>query len=277
MQKEQRRSHRIMFSIPVGIRGVDEQGLAFEALGRTITVNRHGARVQLSHPLKVGQVLQVINQANDEEGSFRVIGPTAPQFDQVSEWGIESVQGDKNIWDIQFPPLEEDVDAHVLLECRRCNSLALQSLSLVEVEVLETAGLLSKPCVRCGSTTPWGYSQRAFSVEIRTYQAAVAGVTGAAPAIPSERRKSPRKPSQLPVRVRDYYGETEITKTENISQEGFCFSSSRKYLVGQGIVVICPYDRENERPEVRAHIVREDRGGEGDRRLYGVRYDQLPG
>jgi len=276
MEKEHRRSSRIMFSISVGIRGVDEQGIEFEAEGRTITVNRHGASIQLSHSLKAGQVLHLINHANDKEGSFRVVGPLALQIDRVGEWGIESVEAGKNVWDIQFPPLEENVDAHVLLECRRCNSMALQSISLLEVEILETAGLLSKPCVRCGSITPWGYSQRSFSMEGRTYQAAVADATDEVPPILSERRKSPRKPSQLPVRVRDYYGETEVTQTENTCQNGFCFLSAKSYLVGQGIVVICPYDRENERPEARAHIVREEHGGERGRHLYGVRYDQTP-
>ncbi len=76
----------------------------------------------------------------------------------------------------------------------------------------------------------------------------------------------------MPVRIRDYYGEVEVAQTENISQEGFCFSSSRNYLVGQGIVVICPFDAENEKPEVRARIVRTERP-DRDRYLYGVRYE----
>ena len=272
MDKERRRSPRIRFSIFVTMRGVDEQGHPFEEVGRTITVNRHGARVQLAHPPKAGQTLQVINQVNDQQGDFRVVGPITPQLDRGGEWGIETVEAEKNIWDIHFPLAEEDGDARVLLECRSCHSRALQSISLVEVEVLETAGLVSNPCVRCGITTPWGYSQPAYSVESQTYQAAAAGSEVAVTTVSFERRKSPRKPCQLPVRIRDYYGETETTQTENTSQDGFCFSSSRKYIVGQGIVAICPYDRNNERPEARAHIVREEHGGDHAPSFYGVRY-----
>jgi hypothetical protein len=150
----------------------------------------------------------------------------------------------------------------------------LQSLSLVEVEVLETAGLLTKPCVHCVQSTAWGYPQRSFEVETQTYQSAVSEATGSSPTLAAERRKSARKPAQLPVRVRDYFGETEVAQTENISQEGFCFLSSRKYLVGQGIVVICPYDAANEKPEVRARIVRAEAGSGRDRNIYGVRYEQ---
>lgn len=276
MENEQRRSPRIMFSIPVSIQGSDEKGKPFETTGRTITLNRHGARVQVSRQLKPGQTVRIVNQANESEADFRVVGPITPPLDRVGEWGVECLHVDKNIWDIYFPATPEDSDAHVLLSCRRCNSMALQSLSLVEVEVLETAGLLTKPCVHCGDSTPWGYSQRAFTVETITYQNAVSEATGGFPTLASERRKSVRKPAQLPVRVRDYYGETEVAKTENISQEGFCFSSRRTYHVGQGIVVICPFDADSEKPEVRARIVRTERGSAQGWYFYGVRYEPGP-
>jgi hypothetical protein len=274
MENEQRRSRRIMFSIPVSIRGVDEEGKAFETTGRTITLNRHGARLQASHSLRPGQTVRVINQANDAEAEFRVIGPISPPLDKVGDWGVECLHMDKNIWDIHFPPSSEDSEAHVLLACRQCQKLSLQSLSLVEVEVLETAGLLTKPCVQCGESTPWGYPQRAFEVETQTYQAAVNEATGQFPTLAAERRRAYRKPAQLPVRVRDYYGEIEIGQTENVSQEGFCFSSRRKYLVGQGIVVICPFDVANEKAEVRARIVRTEAGSNPEQYIYGVHYEQ---
>jgi len=276
MENEQRRSLRIMFTIPVSIRGVDEKGNPFEATGRTITLNRHGACIQVSHSLKPSQTIHIINQASDAEAEFRVVGPISPPLDQGGEWGVECLRVDKNIWDIYFPPSSEDSDAHVLLSCRHCHSLSLQSLSLVEVEVLETAGLLTKPCVHCGDSTPWGYPQQAFEVETNAYQAAVTEATGGFPTLTAQQRKSYRKPAQLPIRVRDYYGEMEMAQTENISQDGFCFSSSRNYHVGQGIVVICPFDAVNEKPEVRARIVRTEVGSAQVRCLYGVRYEQGP-
>jgi hypothetical protein len=164
----------------------------------------------------------------------------------------------------------------VLLECRGCHTLALQPLSLVEVEFLEIAGLVSNPCAHCDALTLWGYPQRAFEVESKAYQAAAAAAGHTHP-LPPERRKSPRKPSQLPAWVRDYYCEADIILTENISQEGFCFISAKKYLVSQGILVICPFNAENQKPEVRARIVRAELPGGLDRHLYGVRYVQPAG
>ena len=266
-----------MFSIPVSVRGIDEKGKPFETTARTITLNRHGARLQVPHSLKPGQTIRLVNQANSAEAEFRVVGPISPPLDHIGEWGVECVHADNNIWDIYFPAPTEDTDAHLLLACRNCQALSLQSLSLVEVEVLETAGLLTKPCIRCGESTPWGYSQRAFEVETLAYQAAVREATGGFPTLASERRRSQRKPAQLPVRVRDYYGESEVAQTENISLEGFCFGSPRRYLVGQGIVVICPFDPAVEKPEVRARVVRMEPGTENaERHLYGVRYEPTP-
>jgi len=274
MAIEHRRTSRIMFSIPVSVSGADEGGKPFMVTGRTISLNRHGARIQVAGLLTPGKTVRVLNQVNEQEADFRIVGPVAAPLDRVGQWGIEYVRMDKNIWDIYFPPTDEDCDAHVLLACRNCRAQSLQSLSLVEVEVLETAGLLTKPCVKCGQSTPWGYSQRAFEVESRTYQTAVSEATGEFAALAVERRNSLRKTAKLPVRIRDYYGELEVATTENISQEGFCFSSPRKYLVGQGIVVVCPYDTMKDKPEVCARIVRSDPGSGHDLFVYGARYEQ---
>ncbi len=273
MENEQRRSPRVMFSIPITFRGADEDGKSYEATGRTVTVNRHGARIQVSRSFKPGQSLSILNQTNGQEAEFRVIGPIAPPTNKVGDWGVECVHMDKNIWEIDFPPAVEDSDAHILLACRNCQKLTLQSLSLVEVEVLETAGLLTKPCLYCGEATSWGYPKRGFEVETQTYQAAVREATTGY-SLDSERRKSFRKPAQLPVRVRDYYGEVDVAQTENISQEGLCFTSDKKYLLGQGIMVICPYDPANEKAEARARIVRTEFANEGERHVYGVHFDQ---
>lgn len=189
----------------------------------------------------------------------------------MGEWGIACLQADSNIWDIFFPSTPEDADAHVVLACRHCQSLALQSLSLVEVEVLETAGLLTKTCVHCGESTPWGYSEPAFDAE--TDPAARAAATRGNPALTAHHRKWLRKPAQVPIRVRDYFGEMEFAQTENISHDGFCFSSPRKYLVGQGLVVICPFHASFERAEACARIVRVEPGTSPERNLYGVRYE----
>jgi len=273
VENERRRSPRIMFSIPVRVRGRDAEGERFEVTGRTITLSRHGARLQLPRLLKAGEVLHVLNQFNRVEGDFRVAGPLAPPVPRRAEWGIDCLGENEAIWGVRFPRPSETGEARALLECRRCNSLALQPLSLVEVEVLETAGLLSNPCTRCGASTPWGYPVRAFEEDSKIFQA-VAERGGRAEVLEADRRNAPRQAVQLPSRLRNYYGEREFVQTENNSPEGFCFVSDREYLIGQGILVICPYNAEIPRPELSAHIVREGAAGGPAECLYGARFDR---
>jgi hypothetical protein len=274
MEQGQRRSHRILLSIPLVLRGMDEDGTPFEAAGRTVALNQHGARIQVKHRLRPGQVIGVTNHSSGAEADFRVVGPLAPPTNQMGEWGIECLLSNENIWKIYFPPPDEKSDAHILLECRHCHALTLQLLSLVEVEVLETAGLLSKSCVPCGKPTPWGYPPHTYESGTHPDAKGAGVVNGGASGWVINRRKRFRKQAQIPVRVRDYFGEIEMAQTENISLDGFCFSAFREYYVGQGIVVTCPFDANMQKPEAMARIVRIGPESRPERYIYGVRYDQ---
>jgi len=274
MENGQRRSLRILLSIPLVLQGMDEDGSPFEAPGRTVALNQHGARIQAKHPLRPGQTISVKNQSTGAQADFRVVGPVAPPFNHVGEWGVECLLANENIWKIYFPPPDAKSDARILLECRHCHTLTLQFLSMVEVDVLETAGLLTKSCTPCGKTTPWGYPQHTYEAapQVDAKAASVGKTAGSGWVI--NRRKRYRKLAQLPVRVRDYFGQIEMAQTENISPDGFCFSAYREYFVGQGIVVTCPFDATLRKQEARARIVRIGQESRPERYVYGVRYDQ---
>jgi len=263
-----------MFTIPVRVRGTDPKGHPFEAGGRTITLNRHGARIQVSSPLRPGQIVRVINQNNEHEADFRVVGPLSPPTERVGEWGLECIDERQNIWDIHFPPPAEGSDARALLECRKCHAVTLLPLSLVEVEVLETAGILTKHCEDCTTATPWGLLEKQFEMESAAFQAIFSSATERA-ALTADRRQSRRATIHVAARIRDYYGGSEVVQTENVSKEGLCFTTERKYNVGQALLVVCPYDPSGENLESRAHVVREQPLVGAYRMLYAVRYDRL--
>jgi hypothetical protein len=274
MELGQRRSLRILLSIPVLIQGMDEDGSPFESAGRTIALNRHGARIQAKHRLRPGQTIAVTNQSSGAQADFRVVGPLAPPCNQVGEWGIEYLRADENIWKIYFPTPDGESDAHILLECRTCHTLTLQSLSLVEVEVLDTAGLLTKLCAPCRKSALWGYPPENYLAGSHSGPIAVDAVAGDGSPWVINRRKRYRKHAQLPVQVRDYFGEIELAQTENISSDGLCFSTRREYHVGQGIVVTCPFDATVQKPETLARIVRIGPESRPKRYIYGVRYHE---
>lgn len=273
---EKRRSDRVMLTLPLVVEGKDSKGQPFDNTARTITINRHGARIVTPRLLRAGQTITVTNLASRLKCQFRVVGPVSPATDRGGEWGIECLDLKENIWGIQFPPVlaTEEHLSKALLECRECSSTALMHVSLVEVEVLETSGILTKPCANCERATRWRLSEK---------QAGIAGADekpSSAEGKPStgrgaENRRYRRSALQLPVLIRDYYGGSEVTRTENVSKGGFCFVSEKLHQVGEVFLVVCPFDPSTvQHIEIRARVVR-CRPVEGSvRHVYGVRYER---
>jgi hypothetical protein len=270
MKPERRRSDRVMLTIPVVIRGVDNHSGRFEVEGRTISLNRHGLLLHVNYLLRLGQVVVLSNLLGRREAEFRVTGPVAPLVEGVGEWALESVDPDSNIWGIKFPPLaeSESEEARGLLECRGCHAVVLMRVSQMETEVLTTSGLLSKRCESCRKVTPWGYAEKQIAMDAPTEE-----IEMFAEASELLRRRHPRVSLQLPALIRDFYGGAEIAKSENVSKGGLCFASDVVYHVGQGLRVVCPYDPSSPEIVVHGRIVRCVNFEGRHRRLYGVRYE----
>lgn len=280
MGSDKRRSDRLLLTVPLRLEGLDAKGVNFKETARTVTLNRHGARVSTARLLHTGETLRVTNLVSHREANFRVVGPLSPHSDKGGEWGLESLNGEKDIWGIRFPqpPGEEGAESAALLECRKCHSVALLHVSLVETEVLETAGLLTHACDTCASSTPWGYAEKQVAMGAPLEESAMVAEAVAAAAAPrgSNLRRHRRVGLQLPVLVRDYSGQFELTKSENVSKGGFCFASERNFHIGEGVVVACPYSNSDRSSEVSAKIVRQQPLQGTNRKFYGVRYDKQP-
>ncbi|MBI1984154.1 MAG: PilZ domain-containing protein [Acidobacteria bacterium] len=274
MSAEKRRSDRLMLTVPLTIKGQDSKGVRFVADARTVILNRHGASVRTKQPLQGGQIVRIANLVGRLEADFRVVGAISPPTDQGGEWGVECVGSKENIWGIQFPPVAESMESKALLECRKCHSVALMRLSLVEVQVLETSGIISRPCVNCEVASPWGIAEKQVAM---TSPPEETGMPEEVQPVSRrgglDQRRHRRIALQLPILLRDYYGGGEITKTENISKGGFCFITDKTYHVGEGVVVICPYNPSGQNIEVRARVVRAREVEGTTRKIYGVRYE----
>jgi hypothetical protein len=260
-----------MITISLRVHGTDSTGAQFKADGRTVMLNRHGARIQIDRTPLSGSIVRLVNKTNHREADFRVVGPTAPRTEKSGEWGVEYVDPNDDIWGIRFPPIEGEVaDSAALLECRKCHVAVVVRLSLVEVEVLETAGTITRQCESCQMKTPWGYAEHQKALEGTNLAEAMANVASGG----ADNRRHRRVALQLPVRVRDYEGGVEVTKSDNVSKGGFCFVSEKTYLLGAGVIVECPYSPGSQSPEVRARIVRQHRIEGTNRKVYGVRYER---
>jgi len=276
---DKRRSDRLMLTIPLEVSGIDAKGIEFHENARTITLNRHGARIALMRMLAGGQTVRLTNLVIHREANFRVVGPLTPHSEKGGEWGVECVDGQQNIWGIQFPPSPADQasESAALLECRVCHSVALMRTSLVEIEVLGTSGLLPKLCEVCKTTTSWGQAEKQVAMGAPPDEAAMMAAVGVAPLGASrgiDLRRHRRVSLQLPVLVRDYSGQFEVTKTENVSKGGFCFITEKSFMIGEGVMVACPYSKaSSQNLEISAKIVRRQNVSGSQRVIYGVRYD----
>ncbi|MGH9430518.1 MAG: PilZ domain-containing protein [Terriglobia bacterium] len=292
MATERRRSDRVMLTVPLRLSGVDEHGVNFECNAHTVSLNRHGARMFIGKRLRGGQVVTVVNLTNRRHAIFRVAGPVVPVTDRGGEYavlgpvltqngncmemGLECLDLKTDLWGIHFPPPHpsDEIDTKALLACHTCSLVELVPLTLVEVEVLETSGILTRRCQECSETGPWGYapSELATNGVPDTPNIAPGAEGQTASDVRAERRRHRRAVLQLPLRVRDYFGGVEIARSENVSKGGICFGTEKSYHPGEGVFIACPYDKRGEIIEVQALIVNRRGIPESNRKIYGVRY-----
>ncbi len=274
MSIEKRRSDRLMLTVPLWVMGAYPKNYPFIEDARTIRLNRDGALIRIFRPLMTGQTVLVVNLATQRDAEFRVVGPITPFTERGGEYGIECLVKGANIWDIQFPAAtKSQLDAaKAVLECRGCHTVELKHLSLIEVEVLGTVGLISKPCPKCENERSWGHLEKKLAMEIPPEEAKAILETRPAPAS-TERRHEHRIAMQVPVLIRNFNGEAEITLTENSSKGGFCFTSLKDYQLGEGVLAVCPYTAGGSNPELKSRVVRREEIEGARWKVYGIHFE----
>ena len=106
---QQRRSQRILLSIPIVVSGRQANGSAFSERTKTQVVNAHGAAIQLRIPVLSGQELRIKNVATNEEITCTV-ADINPGSTDVPEVGIAFAKACPSFWRVAFPP--EDWSPH---------------------------------------------------------------------------------------------------------------------------------------------------------------------
>ncbi len=99
----QRRSQRVLLSVPVVVSGNRENGSSFTERTRTLVVNVHGALLLLAEPVVIGQLLNITNVATGETLTCNVKDINHGQHDEP-EVGIEFSQPSAFFWRVSFPP-----------------------------------------------------------------------------------------------------------------------------------------------------------------------------
>jgi len=101
----QRRSQRVLLSVPLRVTGKRADNTAFAEHTNTVIVNAHGALIQLREAVQVGQLLSLKNIATGEEEHCSVMdvneGPNG-----VPEVGVEFRKPNPRFWRVAFPPAD---------------------------------------------------------------------------------------------------------------------------------------------------------------------------
>ena len=101
----QRRSQRIILSVPVIVAGFRSNSAPFVEHTSTLVVNAHGALLQLREHVLVGQTLRMKNTATNEEMNCLVMDIN-PGNTAIPEIGVEFVEASPRFWRVAFPPAD---------------------------------------------------------------------------------------------------------------------------------------------------------------------------
>ena len=99
----QRRSQRILLTVPVMVSGVSANGAPFSERTSTRVVNAHGALVQLRERVLLGQALRAKHLMTTEELDCNVVDINKGNSG-VTEVGVEFLEACPHFWRVSFPP-----------------------------------------------------------------------------------------------------------------------------------------------------------------------------
>ncbi len=273
-----RRTERLLLEMPIRVISFNKSQGSFVEDTHTIFVNRDGALIALKNGVAQDEVIRIINLENLREADFRVIGSSRSDRGEAAEWGVECLDKERCLWDIDFPPpiATKSKKAGALLECQGCKKQALRVLTLTEVGMLDSVGRLEQLCDFCGELSWWAYAD--VSRRPKKVAEPAEGKEVSPSAQPPkwdgkrERRLHKRVALKLPVLVRDKAAYGEVGKTEDVSKGGFSACLEMQLAVGDVTTAACPYTPGGEQIEQKVEVRRRVSLYAGQRALYGFRY-----
>ncbi len=246
--EKRRRSDRVLAPIPIRIIANDASGVAFTEDAITVSFNREGARISLTHTLLLDDIILVLNKKTKLEEEFRVVGAFQQVTSERREWGVEAVNPDANIWGIDFTSPSEGLQPKALIECGGCKHLVQSPLSSIQYDVLLAVGMISLNCDRCKETTRWKPSQ----------QTALPEILNAIPKQAAEQtgtRRAKRIKLVMRLRVRNAWGVTDVAQTRGVSKLGLCFLSSKIFSKDDIISIILPFTTGSVPVETKGKVI----------------------
>lgn len=90
--------------VPVEIRGISADGMAFEETSYTGVIGVHGAMIWTSKALQESAEVELTNRFSQRTARFRVAWVKQPNGTGLWETGVESLRPLDDFWGVRFPP-----------------------------------------------------------------------------------------------------------------------------------------------------------------------------
>jgi PilZ domain len=103
LEAGQRRSMRVLLSIPIEVSGKCADGEEFKEETRTLVVNAHGALIALAAAVATGQQVLLTNRSTHDARDCRIVHVGNPNGGKV-QMGVEFTEPSAAFWHVDFPP-----------------------------------------------------------------------------------------------------------------------------------------------------------------------------
>jgi PilZ domain-containing protein len=272
--QKQRRSERILLRVPVQVDGTDANGNAFTERTYTLMVSRHGCSLHLRKSLRTNDRITVGNILMRQSCAFRVCEPAQTQQGDVTEWGAECLDPDRNFWGITFPgevtKASPPGDIPVELECAVCRSRKIAALSPDQFRSLTERGTMTRDCPKCGAVSEWHFAFVGEESEETMVPAPESKTSEVSLTRGIENRRHERLALRLPFRIRYEDGRVETTVTEDVSKSGVCCASNLEMKVADAVFLTIEPGVGSSEEETPARVVWRRPVGEAGRAMYGI-------
>ena len=236
----QRRSDRVSLTLLLEASGKDVNDQEFTLPARTMQINRTGAVILLERDLRADQRIEIRRLAPSEahrHTQIRIVG----QFGLQKEgyvYGVEILDPQSDIWNIEFPPIAESEEAvaRMLLECTYCRTREVVYLNELELKSFEVRKCVARLCKHCDTPSIWIEAQ----AEIKSQE------KGAANQLTVEERVIPRRnrtrvKARVLACIRRRGFQEEVAVCEDLSKGGLSFRSRNEYPEGSRVEVAVPF------------------------------------
>jgi hypothetical protein len=235
-----RQSDRVSFTLALEAIGSDANGQDFVVQAHTILVSRNGAVLLLKAQLAAGQ--ELVLRRKDRSNQLRAArAQVVAEIDKNGDGFLYAIALEDpavNLWDIEFPPLEESEEglARMLVECSFCQRREVAYLNEKELKAFEARKCLARHCPHCGTPAIFTQAQDDSLTGANTKPE-----SASTPAKIYPSRNRARVKARILACIRQRGFSEEVAVCEDLSRGGLSFRSRNQYPEGSRVEVAVPF------------------------------------